>query len=315
MSLSALSDFLQSLIYLAHMQQVDRDLSRKIFGAVNRAIGGSGKQLGDEELGLAVAEAILEEVAPATSVPYPDRLQEFFNRDYAAAGDPLRFGRLAATLGSNVSVDQADSFNASDLIRPELAARLLGASPKDPPLENTPWEDLSRADRSLVLLKKSLDLHFGGRGYCALVRLLPHFPQPFLVLGNMSGNKVAVPKELLSGPSRRAPEIGAWYVLLPSKRQAFNAQKTNRQCLLGPVSPLPCRLTSVQGIGPNERVRARQLRSLGFGVIRCAESDLGQVWDGRKATAHAASVSRPSPKLVGLIDQVYAGVKLKELEE
>merc|ERR1711915_1071412 len=160
--------------------------------------------------------------------------------------------RIPAFLCFNLRLDAVQE-DLEELLDMNLAAAILAQFRKPMPLQiQSPQmsvKSLDHRSRLLVSCYRALVQIVGGNArFAEVARILPHFPEPDIVFGNIGGNPVSVP-EYITDPTilrpKRAP-TGDWWVLIMSNRKSISINK------------------KVIGI---DGVKVRQLEALGFKPI------------------------------------------------
>lgn len=77
-------------------------------------------------------------------------------------------------------------------------------------------KDFSKKHRLMRGVFQGLATVLGNEDYVGILHLLPHFPDPDLVIGHIAGNLLFIPHSLRALPAfavKPAPEIGEWIVI------------------------------------------------------------------------------------------------------
>ncbi len=274
------SDLLQCLTFLMGVRVCDIDKLSALFKAVNEIPLESVTN--SEHL----AEEIYRLFFPKSRSSKPD------GDVVAASGvDTARFIKNVMLLDAYAELDAPNTFPAGIRLTTERSTAVRALLQERVPLEaHSPQMKLDRLgfrQASAVRAKRVVCNHTDGEGYCELLHLLPHYPEPDLLCGNIGGIAIRVPPDLTTMPPtamKPAPEVGYWTVLsldsefgpLDLRKKSIHPQEQNQQ---QPPIPAPW---FVSGRGINKHVKHAQLKKLGYEVVSVvrvprAESELTDV--------------------------------------
>ena len=270
LKMADLAALLQSLAALSNVSVFHPRMTRKIFDGVNSV---------SVERNLLDEDAVMKKLSEVILGRTPDEPADF-----------KRISRFLIELNTNLAFDRRSESGLDPRIARQLVRNVRIPIPQEafiPQMRINPKTVMPRM-RNLVNFKRKLDKYFESEGYCALVHLLPHFPEPDLVFGHIAGQKIRVPRQLKDEPESpeepvRAPEIGEWLVL-NSDRGTKGVNQLNKKKCLEQLGFTLIDLTLVDGWGKGDQMSIAMDKIL-------AGKDLATIYDSNAAYRHARKTS------------------------